>query len=180
MAGPLYASVSDLRQVLNSTDAGTGTASQLTDYQLTLALQSASDRISVYTGAIFDSSTPQAIPPGMFGDLALDIAAFLATARYMKMKAMGADHPVRVAYAEAQKMLDAVRDGKIRLDVGNPSAGDDIQPLVINRVPLIFSGKDSNTRLDAASGYLEPDTPTGSYTAGSLLDDIDFGPVYQG
>src|SRR6266568_3836761 len=58
MASPLYATIPDLRLVLDSTDAGTGTAAQLSDAQLTLALAAASTRVSTYTGTVFDSSTP--------------------------------------------------------------------------------------------------------------------------
>ena len=59
----LYADVSDLRAVLDSTDAGTGTAAQLTDLQLGLALEAASARFSTYAGTVYDGSSPQAAPP---------------------------------------------------------------------------------------------------------------------
>jgi len=109
----LYASVSDLRLIMGSTDSGTGTASQLTDPQLTLALQAASNRISVFAGNVYDSSSPQAVPPDIFHDLALDLAAFFAATTYMKNKALPADHPVRQRYVDATNILNAVRDGKL-------------------------------------------------------------------
>ena len=56
MASPLYASLTDLRTVLGSTDSA-GTAAQLSDAQLTLALTAASTRVSTYTGTVWDSST---------------------------------------------------------------------------------------------------------------------------
>ena len=72
----LYASLSDLRLTMDGTDSGTGTAAQLTDAQLTLALTAASNRVSVYAGNVYDSSSPQAVPPDIFHDLTLDLAAF--------------------------------------------------------------------------------------------------------
>ena len=59
----LYATVADLREVLSGTDSGIGTPAQLSDLQLTQALTSASSRISVYAGSVYDSSSPQAVPP---------------------------------------------------------------------------------------------------------------------
>ena len=80
-SGTLYASLADLRNVMAGTDSGTGTADQLTDEQLTLALYAASNRVSVYAGNVFDSSVPEAMPPAILHDLALDLACFWATRR---------------------------------------------------------------------------------------------------
>lgn len=178
----LYANVSDLQQILQGTDSGVGTAATLNPTQLTLALTSASNRISVYAGAVYDSSTPDAVPPQIFHDLCLDLAAFLAATTYMKSKEIGPNHPIYLRYKDAQQMLNDVRDGKLRLDVGTPGGGDQSTALIVNRVPNIFSGADSNTRLDPVSGYLEPDTPAvaGGYRPG-LLDFPDAGgSIYQG
>ena len=78
-SGTLYASVADLRNVMDATDSGTGTAAQLTDTQLTLALYAGSNRVSVYAGNLYDSSVPEAVPPGILHDLTLDVACFWAT-----------------------------------------------------------------------------------------------------
>ena len=99
-SGTLYASVADLRNVMSGTDSGTGTAAQLTDAQLELALYSASNRVSVFTGNIYDGSTPQAEPPPILHDLTLDLASFWAWKTYLKGKAMPADHPAFIAYAK--------------------------------------------------------------------------------
>lgn len=177
----LYASVGDLRATLAGTDSGTGTAAALTDPQLTLALTAASNRISVFAGAVFDSSTPAAVPPDIFHDLALDLAAFIATTTYMKSKVIGPTHPVWLRYTEAQKLLDDVRDGKLRLDIyAAGETGAETAARVINRVPPIFSGDNSNTRLDPVTGFLEPDTPYNQYSARSWWGDLGGGPVYQG
>lgn len=161
----LYAPVADLREILNGTDSGTGTAAQLTDAQLTLALQSASSRISIYAGGIYDSSSPGAVPPDLFHDLALDIAAFLATATYMKSKAIPPTHPVWLRYQAAQQMLADARDGKLRLDAAVVGSVGAESGHVNNRIPDIFTGYDSNTRVSPLTQTLEVDGLLGPYAA---------------
>ncbi|MGH3300575.1 MAG: hypothetical protein ACRDOK_02635 [Streptosporangiaceae bacterium] len=180
MAGPLYATVVQLQEVLSGTDSGTGTGAQLTPAQLTLALQSASDRVSVYFGSIMDSSSDQAIPPPIFQDLTLDLAAFWATKTYMKNKVIDAQHPVYIAYKDATQMLQDARDGKLRLDPAVPGQSFSEVGVIINRVPPVFSGDDSNTRVDRYSGYLTADTPIGQWSPRGSDDLSSYGPVYQG
>lgn len=177
--GTLYASVADLRNVLSSTDSGTGTAAELTDAQLTLALYAASNRVSVYSGSVWDSSSPQAAPPAIMHDLTLDLAAFWAVKTYLKNKSIASDHPVYLAYQNAQQMLNDVRDGKIRLDPQPAGGGVGQQTAkIINRIPPVFTGDDSNTRI-APEGILEPDVALGVW-APNGLDWGTGGSVYQG
>jgi hypothetical protein len=179
-SGVLYASVADLRAVLSSTDSGVGTPAQLNDEQLTLALYSASNRVSVYSGTIWDSSSPQWVPPPVLHDLTLDLAAFFAWKIYLKGKSIATDHPAFVAYTNATQMLNDVRDGKIRLDAEPAGAiGPEDSALVINRIPPVFTGEDSNTRV-GQGGVLEPDTPSGYWGPGGLGWEGAGGPVYQG
>ena len=145
----LYADVSDLRLVLDSTDAGTGTAAQLSDEQLTLALTAASDRVELYTGYSWDTT---ADAPSIVHDLTLDLGAWWATTYYSKQKEMGPNHPVVLRYTEAVKVLEEIRSGKITLSAVEVQPGTDItagEPagLVINRIPAIFTGEDSNTEI---------------------------------
>jgi phage gp36-like protein len=180
-SGTLYASTADLRNVLNGTDSGTGTASQLTEQQLTLALYAASNRVSVYVGSVYDSSTPQAVPPPILHDLTLDLAAFWATKTYLKHKVIANDHPVYLAYQNAQQILNDVRDGKLRLDpasAGSDGVGREMAK-VINRIPQVFTGEDSNTRL-GMNGVLEPDVPLGEWAPLGLGWEGSGGAVYQG
>jgi phage gp36-like protein len=178
-SGPLYASVADLRLWLSSTDSGVGTPAQLDDSQLTLCLYSASNRVSVYAGGLFDGSTPVAMPPPVFHDLTLDLAAFFAWRTYLKGKVIPSDHPVFVAYQNATQMLNDVRDGKIVLEITTAGAiGPGQSALIINRIPPIFTGSDSNTRV-GVSGYLEDDIPAGLWSPRSL-DWGSGGPIYQG
>lgn len=176
-SGTLYASVADLRNVLSGTDSGTGTAAQLTDDQLTLALYSASNRVSVYAGNFYDSSVPQADPPPILHDLALDLAAFWAAKTYMKFKVIEPTSPIFIAYTNAMQVLRDVRDGKVDLGPGvAPGIGDETGT-VINRIPPVFTGRDSNTRVSPETGVLEADSPFWTARTGGLFDQ---GATYQG
>jgi hypothetical protein len=154
MASPLYAAIPDLRLVLDSTDAGTGTAAQLSDAQLTLALEAASTRISVYTGTVWDSSTAALVPPDPLKDLCLDLAAWWASTYYSKQKDMGPQHPVVLRYAEAKLVLEDIRDGKITV---TPTAGG-ASARIINPIPRVFTGANSNTYIDETA-TLQADSP---------------------
>lgn len=177
-SGTLYASVADLRAVMSGTDSGTGTAAQLTDAQLELALYSASNRVSVFAGNVFDSSTPAATPPAILHDLTLDLARFWATVTYLKHKAVETTSPIYIAYMNAMQMLQDVRDGKILLDPAPaPGIGEETG-VVINRIPPVFTGRDSNTRIDPMTGTLEADSPFWTPRTGGLVDSG--GPIYQG
>jgi len=149
----LYASISDLRLVLDSTDAGVGTAAQLSDEQLNLALQAASDRVSVYTGDTYADPVP-----GIVHDLTLDLAAWWATTYYLKQKEMSPTSPVQLRYTEAVKVLTQVRQGLLTIDVAG--AGPAASARVINRIPNIFTGEDSNTDVDPATNTIYASTPS--------------------
>jgi hypothetical protein len=175
----LYAPLQDLRLLLASTDGGIGTAAQLNDQQLTLALEKATNEISVFAGNVWDSSTAQAVPPVFFHDLCLTLAGYYATQMYMKNKAIPADHPMQVAYNRATKILDDVRDGVVRLDpVPVGGIGDEIG-VIINRIPPVFTGDDSNTRIDPMTGALESDVPIGMWAPRGDSGWLT-GPIYQG
>ncbi len=180
-SGTLYASVSDLRNVLSGTDSGTGTAAQLTDAQLELALYAASNRVSVYAGNVYDGSTAEAAPPPILHDLTLDLACFWAAKTYGKYKAIEPQSPIYIAYVNAMSVLQDVRAGKILLDPAPaPGIGSEVGT-VINKIPNVFTGADSNTRLDPRTGYLEPDVPLGQWAPiGMDWADGAGGPLYQG
>lgn len=176
-SGTLYATVDDLRLVVSGTDSGSGTPAQLSTDQLALALYRASNTVSVYAGNVFDGSTAAANPPAILHDLTLDLAAFFAWRTYLKGKAVPKDHPAYIAYAQAVQMLNDVRDGKILLDPAPaPGIGDETGT-VINRIPPVFTGRDSNTRLDPVTGVLDADSPFWTPRTGGLVDG---GPIYQG
>lgn len=179
-SGTLYATVTDLREVLSGTDSGTGTAAQLTDEQLTLALYAASNRVSVYAGNVYDSSTAEATPPAILHDLTLDLACFWAAKTYMKYKAIEPTSPVYLAYVNAMQMLNGVRTGTILLDPAPaPGIAGNEGGTVINRIPNIFTGSDSNTRLSPRTGGLEADVPPGQW-APMGMDWADSSAWYQG
>lgn len=179
-SGTLYASVDDLRLVMSGTDSGQGTATQLTDAQLTLALYAASNRVSVYAGNVYDGSGPEATPPAILHDLTLDLAVFWATKTYLKYKAVENTSPVFIAYQNAMQILLAVRTGTILLDPAvAPGIGQETGT-IINRLPPVFTGADSNTRLNPRTGTLEADVPLGQWTPGGMDWTDAGGAIYQG
>jgi hypothetical protein len=161
MASPLYATTPDLRLVLDGTDAGMGTAAQLSDAQLTLAIEAASTRVSIYTGTVWDSSTPALVPPDPLKDLTLDLAGWWATTYYSKHKELSANHPVVLRYTEAMKVLEDIRAGRISVSALAGAVGS----RVINPIPAIFTGADSNTVFDPSTGTLQADTPADQFNS---------------
>ena len=179
-SGTLYASVADLRNVMSGTDSGTGTAAQLTDAQLELALYAASNRVSVYAGNVYDGSTPQATAPAILHDLTLDLACFWAAKTYMKSKEVTPQSPIFIAYTNAMSLLQDVRAGKILLDPATaPGIGSEVG-VIVNRMPPIFTGADSNTRISPVTGTLESDTPLGQWTPRGTDWSGSGGALYQG
>jgi phage gp36-like protein len=179
-SGTLYASVADLRNVMAGTDSGTGTADQLTDAQLTLALYAASNRVSVYAGNVYDSSVPEAVPPPVLHDLTLDLACFWAAKTYLKMKEVTPQSPIYLAYRDAVQILQDVRKGVVLLDPAPaPGIGSEVGT-VINRVPPVFTGNDSNVRISPVTGILEADTPIGQWTARGTNWDGGGSAWYEG
>jgi hypothetical protein len=177
----LYAAIPDLRTVLQSTDGGVGTPAELSDSQLSLALSAASNRISVYFGSVMDGSSQQATAPDIFHDLTLDLAVFFSWRTYLKGKVMPNDHPAYLAYQNAMQMLNDVRDGKLRLDPAVAGLINEETGTVINRIPNIFTGNDSNTRRNPLTGFLESDVPFGQWAPrGDESYAGNAGPVYQG
>jgi hypothetical protein len=164
---------------MQGADGGVGTPAELNDSQLTLALQAASSRVSIAFGTIMDSSNSQAVPPDAFAPLTLDLAVFYAWRTYLKGKVVPNDHAAYLAYKDAMQMLSDARDGKIRLD---PAAAGGVYQevgVVINRIPNIFTGDNSNTRI-GLDGVLEPDTPLGGSEFAPRGGDLLGGAVYQG
>jgi len=171
----LYAAVTDLRLVLDSTDAGTGTAAQLSDQQLTLSLQAASDRVEVYVG---NSWAQASDAPQVVGDLTLDLAAWWATTYYSKQKEMGPNHPVVLRYTEAKAVLEDIRKGVIDINVPVTAAGGaggpgDAADAVIHNPwdGQVFTLADSNTRR-ADDGSLAADTPPDMARMPRFFDDV--------
>jgi phage gp36-like protein len=172
-----YAVTGDLQTLLNSTDGGSGTASVLTPAQLQQAIVFGSNRVSVYAGNVYDSSTPQAVPPDIFNDLTLDIAAFFATTTYMKSKVIGPTHPVWLRYQDAMKILNDVRNGVLHLDVVPPGGPGRDSGTVINRIPRVLTSDSSNTRFDPLTGTQEADL---SGPSGANWTDFGSGYIYSG
>ena len=121
------------------------------------------------------------MPPGILHDLALDLACFWAYKTYLKSKSIEPTHPVYIAYRDAMGILTDVRAGKVLLDpVAAPGIGAE-GGTVINRIPPIFTGNDSNTRISPVTGTLEADTPFGQWTPrGTDWDGAGSSAWYEG
>jgi len=181
----VYAPVADLRNVMGGTDAGSGDPSALSDAQLSLALRSASNIVSAYVGNVWDVAQQQPggqdfTPPVLLHDLALDLGAWYAWRIYNKHKEIGPQHPVTLAYNHAMKVLEDVRDGRVRLDPDEPGSPGFETGHVNNPLPPVFTGDDSNTEIDLATGGLVASTPADMYRPGWSDLTGDYGPEYQG
>lgn len=170
MTSPLYATISDLRTVLGSTDPA-GTAAQLTDAQLTYALTAASTRVSAYTGSVWDSTTPQAVPPDLVHDLTLDLACWWAATYYAKNKELGPQHPIVMRYTEAKAVLQDIRKGVIRPDPTTAGTVGQEVGYINNPIPPVFTSADSGTEYSPATGGIEADTSPDDYSGRWLFDD---------
>jgi len=154
----LYASISQLKLVLDSTDAGQGTAAQLSDEQLTLALEAASERVELFVGMSWSDPTQA---PGFLTGITLDLAAWWATTYYLKQKDMPATNPVVLRYTEAVKVLESIRKGELNIAIEDVSTAGGTGTAVagarvINRLPAIFTDADTDTYVQA--GQLMTDT----------------------
>ena len=77
-------------------------------------------------------------------------------------------------------ILADVRAGKVLLDpAAAPGIGSETGT-VINRIPPIFTGNDSNVRISPVTGILEADTPLGQWTPRGMDWPGSGGPTYQG
>ena len=144
-----YCAPSDVRDNVAGTDSGTGTCAQLSDSELTAAIVRASSRVSAWTGQAYD---PPDVPDLIF-DLTVQLATWYGTLTYRKGKALPADDPVALGYADAMATLKAISSGSVVVvppDPGDPPGPDEPQPSVprvINTIPSVFSGRDSATEV---------------------------------
>jgi hypothetical protein len=177
----LYAPLTDLRLVMGGTDAGSGDPSTLSDAQLTLALTSASNVVSAYAGNVFDVTQAMTgqnfTPPVLLHDVCLDLATWYAWRFYNKHKEIGAQHPAMLAYTHAIKVLEDVRDGRVRVDPDIPGSPGAETGHVNNPIPPIFTGDNSNTYYDPFTGTIEPSVPDDMFRAD--LGEL-YGSEYQG
>jgi hypothetical protein len=109
--------------------------------------------------------------PGIIHDLTLDLAAWWATTYYLKQKDMGPNHPAVLRYTEAVKVLDAIREGKINIDFSAQGAAAAAGARVINKIPNIFTGEDSNTAVDPGTGTLYAATPPDMWSSRRLAGE---------
>lgn len=163
MAGPAYCAVADVITALTSYNS-TGTSSDISSDVITLAINQASARVSAWTGRDWgtDASGASVAVPDMIQSITVDIAVYYSSLSYWKNKSPDANNPVLLRYNAAMSDLKAIQEGQITpnpvpLDTQINGAGH-----VVNTIPGIFTGRDSNTTMDRghveAQSYPAPGT----------------------
>lgn len=153
----MYCLPSDIRDNLGSTDAGTGTAAMLEDYQLSQAIARASAKVSAYVGTsyVVDEADPVIIVPDLVKDLTIAIGAYFATLTYRKGKDLSQYDPVLLSYQDAMTTLQDIVAGKIEVAPTAPADPTDRPGHVVNTVPRTFTYEDSGV-VPNGRGGIEP------------------------
>lgn len=131
-------------------------AAGLDDTTLNGPCQSASDQVDAYLAARYP--TPLADPPNVVGDIATDIAAYLATLTFRKGQPVDTTDPVWLRYQRALKMLVDISTGTAMLPaVGGPPTTPAGQIVVSNPIagPL-FSPDDFGLVRQPAGNEIGP------------------------
>src|ERR1700735_3394568 len=96
-----YCSPEDIRQMVRGTDPnGVGTAAELSDEQLMIAITRASSTVTSYVGTKWEieSLNPALTVPQMVHDLAAGLASYYATLMYRRGKSLDQYDPVYMMY----------------------------------------------------------------------------------
>jgi hypothetical protein len=159
----MYCLPSDIRANVAGTDAGTGTCAQLSDDQLTNAIQQASAKVSAYVGTSFvvDAADPVITVPDLVATITIQLATFYATLTYRKGKDLSQFDPVVLGAAEANRTLQDVVTGKIEVAPTAPADPPDKSGHVIQKLPQVFTWDDSGT-VPNGRGGIEPAGAPGS------------------
>ena len=163
MSQALYCAPNDVRQILTGLNQG-GTAADLQDAQLNVAILRASAKVSAWCGQQYGTDGGgNAIPiPGTIFTWTVGIAAYLATLMYHKSKPLDKDDPVMAMYEDVLDDLTAVSKGYADPDPQTPNKSISGAGHVVNKIPRVFTPSDSGTQL-RAGGYLGSDAWPGDF-----------------
>jgi phage gp36-like protein len=152
----------------------TGTPGEISADIVQLAIEQASAKVSSWTNNIWGwDSTGQIAVPYVISSITINIAAYFATLSYRKNKPLQDNDPVILRYNDAMADLKAIQTGQIQPDPNDPSNGQSgsgssagySRGSVRNTIPLIFTGKDSNSHI-SRTGHVTPDSyPSGTERA---------------
>lgn len=148
-AGPQYCQVSDVITAMTSFNAA-GTPGEISANIVTLAIQQASAKVSAWTLNSWGiDSGGNVVPiPDMIQSLTINIAAYYATLSYRKNKPLEANDPILVRYNDACADLKAIQTGQISPDPVPPNDPIYAAGVIRNVRPVIFTHRDSNTRVE--------------------------------
>jgi len=150
----MYCLPADIRSNVAGTDAGTGTCAQLTDDQLSAAIQQASAKVSAYVGTsyVVDAADPVVVVPDLVRTCTIQIGTFYATCVYRKNKDFSQFDPVLLSYNDAISTLRDIAAGRVDVDPGSPGDPVDRPGHVVNTLPKVFRMADSGTEWDGRGG----------------------------
>ena len=153
-----YTTPTDLRNALAPLDgqAGGATAAEMTDPELVDAIAEAQSRVDAklaehYTVPFVDGSVPAIVV-----QLTRDIAAYFVTLTHRRSQPLADDHPVRLRYAEATAMLDALSGGDATIPGLSESASSAVAVQNVNGDEPFFTMSD----FDLAAGPWAPPYPS--------------------
>lgn len=164
----MYCQPSDIRDNLGGTDAGTGTAAMLEDYQLNAAIAQASAKVSAYVGTsyVVDDADPVIVVPDLVKTCTVQIATFYATLTYRKGKDLSQYDPVLLGYNDAIATLKDVVAGNIEVSPTAPADPTDKPGHVVNTVPRTFTYEDAGVVPNGRGGIEPAGAPGSRFTEG--------------
>jgi hypothetical protein len=164
-----YCSPQDVRDSLRGTSTdGEGTAAELSNEQLQIAIEQASGLVTVYAGTEYgvDAWNPSVTVPQLIWSLTLDISCYYATLMYRKGKSLDDFDPVYLRYQAARATFMDLTSGKIEVSPGKPNEAPGNQGRPINTVPSVFQPRDSGTRITSGRVGADEEYPSGPMGAG--------------
>jgi hypothetical protein len=151
----MYCTTDDLRNSVRGDNASSpsGTAADLHDDQLLIAIERASGTVSAYAGTSWqvDASNPAVTVPQLIWGLTLAFSAYYATLMYRKGKSIDTEDPVYLQYQDARTTLADIASGKISVNPSPPGESPGARSRPINTVPRIFNPRDSGTAITNGS-----------------------------
>lgn len=159
----LYCDAEEVRKLARGAgNDNKGTAAELSDDQILLAIEQASGVISSYVGTDYevDQYNDAVVVPQLVKSLALDLSLYYATLMYRKGKSLDEFDPVYLRYRAAVAIFQDLISGKIQADPKKPGHAASVTSRVINTVPGVFTTRDSGTRI--SNGEVRPEGWYGS------------------
>lgn len=132
-----YATPEELRARLRALGPASRTAADLDDDKLDDAIEDAAAEIDAALTSRYQLPTdPEAQLPRLVKALTIDVAAYLSTLTARGSSDMSKDDPVALRYARAQKLLESVASGSMRLPLP-PAVSGSGDAYAVDTVPAL-------------------------------------------